>query len=270
MKYLSVSLLLLTCLLSVVSAYGQSCSNQLYTGAYIEDAIANPEDPTVGSVYLVLPNRAGAYRGDLFFTFAGCQSRNVGEVVGVRTNNTLSGQWSGVIDGTDQRGMFSGSLVGANSFEGDYTVDDGKQTIEVENCREYIISPFGTWFVLPVNEARDDDQLLAFSNQRVVWEPVLNAIVTQCGLIEVDSGNCHESTETVWQGTTFAFEAFIQIPSQVFSSNREYLLSCSQFDEQRNRLAFSNHSFVYEPTLVESESPTTAVLPSIHDLLLND
>lgn len=56
-----------------------------------EDIEANPEDPTLGFIHLNIPKGNGVFNGELFFTYVGCQSRNIGSVIGTRSNQSLNG-----------------------------------------------------------------------------------------------------------------------------------------------------------------------------------
>lgn len=126
----------------------------LYVGAYHEDQTANPEDPTSGTVYLNLPAN-GTFSGQMFFTYVGCQSSNVGMISGTRTQtgsvDSLSGTWNGTVDGTSQKGVFAGSWMAASkAIVGQYTVAGGKQAISIPNCIDYFIAPKGTFDLAPV------------------------------------------------------------------------------------------------------------------------
>jgi len=102
-------------------------TSHLYVGAYQEDAQANPEDPTSGVLYLNIPD-SGPFNGEMFFTYVGCQSSNIGNVTGTRAGLDLIGSWDGTLDETSQSGAFAGSWVPAQSyFTGTYKVAKGKQ-----------------------------------------------------------------------------------------------------------------------------------------------
>ena len=62
-----------------------------YIGYYQENPVTNPEDPVPGAVYLRLPAADGAFSGDMFFTYVGCQSSNLGRVSGRQSGLSLSG-----------------------------------------------------------------------------------------------------------------------------------------------------------------------------------
>src|ERR1700730_1147535 len=83
----------------------------LYVGYYQEDPVDNPEDPTIGAVYLNLPKAGGAFSGNMFFTYVGCQHTNVGTITGNLAGAHLQGTWTGTVDGTAQNGSFIGDRI---------------------------------------------------------------------------------------------------------------------------------------------------------------
>ena len=163
----------------------ESCPNELFIGYYLEDSFTNPEDPTPGSLHLTIPRTQGQFEGQLFFTYVGCQSQNIGEISGTKSFGpsnleVLNGQWSGVVDNTNQQGLFNGIRDSDGSFRGTYNVAAGKQKIEIQDCIEYYIAPNGTWSLFPILEESPDDQLLTVSEEKIEWTPVSGALITQC------------------------------------------------------------------------------------------
>ena len=135
MKYLA-GLLLVFCVFSTATQAENRKSFDVYHGAYFEDPASNPEDPTFGSISLVLPSDGGDFSGEMSFTFVGCQTQNIGRIEGTKTHNKLTGHWSGTVDQTKQSGAFTGTVQSEGFIAGDFTVDGGKQFNRVDGCIE--------------------------------------------------------------------------------------------------------------------------------------
>ena len=109
------------------------CAYDLYIGSYVEDAATNPEDPMPGAIHVSLPKDEGDFSGELFFTYIGCQSENIGSVTGTKDirnkKTTLNGMWQGTVDNRPQQGEFVGELNGKGNYTGTYTVAGGKQKL---------------------------------------------------------------------------------------------------------------------------------------------
>jgi len=262
-----VILAFILCAVLSRGALAQSCPNDLYIGYYLEDAVANPEDPLPGAIHLSLPKQNGAFSGELFFTYVGCQSRNIGTLSGQRSGTALSGNWRGTVDNTVQRGSFLGNLNQQGAYSGTYTVDGGKQNIVVEGCIDYFIAPFGTWFLFPIAEDSPDDELIEINDNQIRWTPVSGSSATQCQLIDLDDENCNEATQTLWQDIRLANERTLDIPLSFLVEGRKYAVSCTQFDSNGNSLAYSKTVFDYTRTSID---PNPVPLPPINFLLLED
>lgn len=150
----------------------------VYHGAYYEDAGTNPEDPTFGSINLVLPRENGAFAGEMSFTFVGCQTQSAGQIEGIKTDSSLSGRWSGAVDQTQQAGAFSGAVQADGKITGDYTVDGGKQYNVVGDCIEYFIAPKGTFtlttapaFVESAPDTQENDLVTVTCTDQITITP---------------------------------------------------------------------------------------------------
>ncbi len=238
------TLVTLICLAPAI-AWGQmACPSDLYVGYYLEDPLNNPEDPVPGSLFLNLPTDDGAFAGEMFFTYVGCQSQNIGTVAGMRLGTSLSGDWTGTVDGTSQSGSFSGSLQAPSTYTGQYTVDGGKQLIEVEDCTTYYIAAFGRWVLTSIDQPSPDDQLLSYADGRVSWDTLQDAIAVQCQLVDIAAATCGDPNAVLWQQLADATLGELTVPTDQLATDSEYALACGQFDDQLNQLAFSKVSFV--------------------------
>lgn len=222
-----------------------ACNNDLYVGYYIESPLTNPEDPVPGALFLNIPTADGPFSGDMFFTYVGCQSQNVGSISGQRQGNSLSGQWSGTVDGTSQSGSFNGARDPSGAYIGSYLVSAGKQYIEVTDCIEYFIAPNGAWALSPANETTPDDDLVQFADNQISWTQVAGAALVQCQLLDRDKASCGDPGAILWQRATPAASGPLDVPTSLLLGGTQYIASCSQFDSQLLPLAFSKSLFTY-------------------------
>lgn len=161
-----VKLFAALCILATATHAESVKSFDVYHGAYFEDPALNPEDPTFGSISMVLPTDGGAFSGEMSFTFVGCQTQNIGRIEGSKTHNKLSGTWSGKVDQTNQSGKFGGTVQPGGFIAGDFTVDAGKQFNRVAGCIEYYIAPKGTFYLMAAPKVKDGEPL-AYENDLV-------------------------------------------------------------------------------------------------------
>lgn len=219
-----------------------------YIGYYQEDPLTNPEDPVPGSIYLQLPSGDGAFSGEMFFTYIGCQSSNVGSVTGTKKDTSLTGSWSGTVDGVAQSGTFAGSHdAAANFYTGTYTNANGKQHRDLEPCIEYYIAPKGTWalFSIESNVPADFDISLAKNSAR--WTPVPAAqgyLVTafDAALLKSTKGNA-----IVWQSLLDADAARASLTDAHLTAGKEYVISIAAIGPKARHVAFGSKRFVATP-----------------------
>jgi hypothetical protein len=103
-------------------------SSTLYFGHYDEDSTADPNDPTPGIIYIYLPDTDATFNGEFFFSYVGCVgSQDTGLITAAKTGNSLSGTWSGDVDGTVSSGNFSATTVMGEVYTGSWTRNGGSQ-----------------------------------------------------------------------------------------------------------------------------------------------
>jgi hypothetical protein len=124
----------------------------LMVGYYQEDASTNPEDPMPGTFYMNLPVGSGSYNGQMYYTYVGCQSENVGTISGHKNGDgDISGTWGGTVDGHTVGGPYEGIYNASTGlYEGTYANAGGKLDVEVEDCIQYFVAPNGTYKLFPV------------------------------------------------------------------------------------------------------------------------
>jgi|GEM_PF-1811291 hypothetical protein len=151
---------------------GSTTAPETYTGYYIESSESNPEDPTAGALFLCLPSE-GNFSGQFLFSYVGCSDGiDVGTVTGTKTQDSLSGSWTGTVDGFSIGGGFDGaSSEGGDVYSGTWTNSGGKQLINANGC-QYYVAAYGSWTLYS-----KDRQDFAFSIQddTFSWDQVPNA-----------------------------------------------------------------------------------------------
>ncbi|MDF3019123.1 MAG: hypothetical protein K0Q92_426 [Steroidobacteraceae bacterium] len=242
-----VSIIALWCALAMTQAFAQDAPTPggAYIGYYQESPVTNPEDPVPGAIYLRLPATDGAFSGDMYFTYVGCQSSNVGSVSGRKSGAALSGNWSGSVDDSAQRGAFTGSFDAANGFyTGTYDNAGGKQHRDLSPCIEYYIAPGGTWALFPVERNHPAGFEIRVTPNAARW-----ARNPQAGgsLVTIFDAAMLASA----QGNAIVSQTLLDSDSHIFSLSqvtlvrgREYVLSVAVIDASAERLAFGSRRFV--------------------------
>ena len=179
----------------------------LYVGYYYEDPVDNPEDTTLGTVFLNLPDGNSDFKGNMSFSYVGCQTENVGTVAGLKTDKTLTGSWTGTLDAIAEGGSYKGVYESTqNSYSGTYTVTGGKKFREVPNCIRYYIAAYGTWQLFPLNSTSSGDdpaaQGIAISGTNVTWFPPSGTTNSLVSLIDQERALRNENQAVIVQSFT--------------------------------------------------------------------
>jgi hypothetical protein len=216
-----------------------------YIGYYQENPATNPEDPVPGAIYLRLPPGDDAFSGEMFFTYIGCQSSNVGSVSGRKAGASLSGSWSGTVDDRPQRGTFTGSYDAANGFySGTYTNAGGKQHRDLNPCIEYFIAPDGAWALFPVERNIPAGFEIRVTGNAVRWLRQAGAegsLVTifDAALLAAPQGNA-----IVWQTVLEADDHMTSLSDVRLVRGKEYVMSVVVLGDTAQRLAVGSRRFV--------------------------
>jgi len=207
-----------------VSALGLDVA--LYVGYYAEDPITNPEDPTVGALFFALPPGEGNFGGAMFFTFAGCQTNNVGSIAGTKSGSGIVGSWSGVIDAISQSGSFTGaSGSGLGAFSGSYTVTGGKQFVNVPGCIQYYVAPQGTWQAMPVGTGLPSTFALSVAGTSVTWTNPPGTALAWISVIDEDEATAGISTALKYQTTSPGATPFNLATVGGLTASRTYVVT---------------------------------------------
>jgi hypothetical protein len=215
-----------------------------YIGYYQENPATNPEDPVPGAIYLRLPAADAAFSGDMFFTYVGCQSSNVGSVSGRKAGIALSGNWSGTVDDRPQRGAFTGSYDTAEGFySGTYTNAGGKQHRDLSPCIEYFIGPDGEWALFPIERNLPADFEIRVTANAVRWIRQDGTEGTLVTIFDATTLAAPQGNAIVWQ-TLLDSEAHMTSLRDVrLVSGREYVVSVASLGHSAERVAFGSRRF---------------------------
>jgi hypothetical protein len=216
-----------------------------YIGFYLENPRTNPEDPVPGSLYLRLPAGNDAFSGEMFFTYVGCQSSNVGNIAGRKAGASLSGNWSGTVDGLAQRGTFTGSYDTASGhYMGTYTNAGGKQHRDLNPCIEYYIAPDGSWALFPIERTLPAGFEIRVTPNAVRWtsqDQAEGSLVTifDAAMLAAPQGNA-----IVWQTLVDSDAHMTSLGDVRLVRGKEYVVSVAVLGEAADRLAFGSRRFV--------------------------
>lgn len=210
----------------------------LYLGYYVEDPSTNPEDPTVGAFSLNLPAGNDRFSGAMFFTYEGCQTRNVGIVSGNKSGFEVSGRFAGTVDGTSQAGSYSGVYDEAQKrYAGFYTMDGGKQFIDRSPCVQYFIAPRGGFEMFPEQTSTPANFNASVNGNSITWTGLQGAVAY---LIYIYNPAPGLNDPIVWQ--TIGIGTSLSYPVALSSGNR-YLAAILAVNNQGQRLGFTSTSF---------------------------
>lgn len=216
----------------------------LFVGYYQEDPIDNPEDPTVGGLYLNLPSSDGAFSGNMYFTYFGCQSENVGRASGVKTDQSLSGNWSGTIDGSPQSGAFNVTYGAAGAFyTGTYTNSGGKQFRDLSPCIRYTIASKGTWEMFAVGQNVPGTFQVNVVGTRASWTRPTGASFTHVSFLDADVA-ATSSGGNAFKQQLFTSGSSVDLPTSSLISGRQYIVSVTITGVNRQLIAFGSKQFV--------------------------
>lgn len=238
--------------IAIVTSTGANAADKaapggLYVGYYMEDPIANPEDPTPGAFVLSLPENDASFSGAMFFTFVGCQHSNVGNVTGSKSGYSLSGTWSGTVDASMQSGPYKGTYdPGTGSYKGVYTVSGGKQFKKIEGCIQYYIGPHGTWEMFPVEQNQPASFKVNVSPTRISWAAVPNAAMTLVYVLDPAVAKAGAGNPVLFQTIVMGKTASLNVAGvgARVTKGKEYVIATLVNDGQGRRVAFGTKRFV--------------------------
>jgi hypothetical protein len=224
----------------------------LYVGYYQEDPTNNPEDPVPGAIYLNLPEGNNTFSGNMFFTYVGCQSSNVGTVSGDKLDLDLSGKWTGTVDNTAQEGGYVGKFsTSLNIYQGSYTVKNGKQRIDIPNCIKYDIAAFGTWQLFALEQTYSSTGsgsatgligVVVDNGNRIQWSPPDS---TQASFVSVMDAAlaAANANAIVWQSYYYDGTRAATVPAGLLTAGREYIALAAGLTASGERTYFSSKRF---------------------------
>jgi len=218
-----------------------------YIGYYQENPATNPEDPVPGAIYLRLPAADAEFSGEMFFTYVGCQSSNLGTVSGRKSGNRLSANWSGTVDDSAQRGTFTGAYNAANGhYTGTYTVAGGKQHRDLSPCIEYYIAPDGSWALFPVERNLPAGFDIRVTPNAVRWARQQGAEGSLVSIFDAATLASPQGNAIVWQTILEADDSMTSLGDVQLVSGREYVVAVVVLGETAERIAYGSRRFVAE------------------------
>lgn len=220
----------------------------IYVGYYREDAATNPEDPTVGALYLNLPTADSDFAGSMSFTYVGCQSFNVGAIRGNKSGLDLVGTWSGSVDGRPQNGQYTGRFnTEQAAYQGTYTNSGGKQFVDVQGCIQYFIGPNGTWELFSIGQTVSSAPTatgVIIEGNQITWYPPAGSVASMLSIIDQSIAASGGANAIVWQNLYNAGIATASVPPAVtLERGRQYVLSAGSLSADGARNYFSSTSF---------------------------
>lgn len=225
-------------------ANSSSAQDSVYLGYYQEDPATNPEDPTMGSVYLNLPTSDSAFSGTMYFTYLGCQSHNLGTISGTKAGASLKGNWSGSIDGTKQSGTFAGTYSAAQSvYAGTFTVAGGKQRIDIPSCISYYIAPKGTFELFAIGKQVPSSFSVSIDDNTVSWTPPSGAMMTLVYVLDPTIAQSGHGNATVWQTLVLGPQGSANLSDAGLTSGHAYVIAVGASDSRFHRLSFASSRF---------------------------
>lgn len=216
----------------------------LYLGYYQEDPLTNPEDPMPGAYVLNLPENDAAFNGDMFFTFVGCQTSNVGKVKGLKTGNELSGDWAGLIDNSPQTGPYSGTYNPAlGSYKGVYANSGGKQFKDIKGCIRYFIAPNGSWEMFPAEKSQPATFKIAVSASMASWPGLPNAAMVLVYVIDPSLTKSGAGNPVKFQTVLPGPVASFNLAAAGLSKGKEYIVAALVNNGKFQRIGFTSKRF---------------------------
>ena len=224
----------------------QASSDGLHVGYYQEDPATNPEDPTMGSVFLSLPGGDSSFSGSMFFTFVGCQHESLGAVAGTKAGEALKGTWSGAVDDTQQKGAFEGAWSATlGGYAGAYTVAGGKQHVAIADCIDYFIAPRGTWELLPVGTSVPASFAIAVDGTMLHWTPPPGVAMTLVYVLDPALAKAGAPHAAAWQTLLFgAGKRAADLRLAHMKPGHTYVVAVSMADGSAKHVGFASKAVV--------------------------
>lgn len=219
-------------------------TESLYVGFYQEDPIDNPEDPTMGALYLKLPVGGGDFSGNMFFTYVGCQTSNVGTITGMKLAEQLRGTWTGTTDGTAQHGDFAGTRVTAkDAYAGTYSVAGGKQHIAIPDCIQYYIASKGTFELFVAGASEPATFSISVHDKLVSWTSQTGAFMTMVSVMDPELARAGGNA-TLWQTLVIDGRNSANLNGVKLLKGHSYLATVGAVDQSFKRISFGSIGFV--------------------------
>ena len=191
---------------------------KLYVGYYVEDAVNNPEDPTIGNLMVKIPSGDGTFAGLMPFSYLGCiAGADVGRVSGTRSGVSLNGTWSGTVDNVAVGGTYQGTHTpSSDTFSGNYTNTGGKVRFGTGACFGFVVAT-GTWKIFGTTTSEPSTFVAtatAGNTPTISWPSAGAGTRYGVRVFDEDCLNVNPSNAACFNGEAFTNGTTIQFPAQ--------------------------------------------------------
>ena len=195
---------------------------KLYVGYYVEDAVNNPEDPTIGSLMVKAPSNDGPFAGLMPFSYLGCiAGADIGGVSGTRSGVSFDGAWTGTVDNVPVGGTYQGTYApSSDTFSGNYTNAGGKVPFGTGGCSGFVAAN-GTWKIFGTTASEPPTFVAtatAGNTPTISWPSAGAAIRYDVRVFDEDCLNVNPSNAACFNGEAFTNGTNIQFPAQFQSA----------------------------------------------------
>ena len=209
-----------------------SGAETLYIGYYTE--VDDPNDPTLGVLYMFLPDNDTSFIGKFFFSYAGCDGfYDIGNLNGNKTAATFSGKWDGNVDGLNIAGDFSGAYDAASfSYKGNWQKDGG---YKVTSCHtiagdgEFAIYQVGKGAINVSTDNAVQKPTISWSNDNNFSTLQIDVYDKACLAANETFSDCHMWETYASSGTTSGSVQYGQlggnVPAKALVSGKEYVIT---------------------------------------------
>lgn len=227
-----------------------------YFGYYVETD--DNKDPTVGALYLDIPNKEGDVKGRMSFQYVDCQRTNALEIKAKKATREINfGTASGTIDSVSSQvpnNIVNFSFIGdyknsTMTYNGKYNLLDGATTNRVEtDCNpdfSYTLSPKGNWTVYPITQKFPDNFTVNINSDVLSWTNApSNASTALISIIDPTALGTSSSNGFVFQ--RLIKPVVLQSTSiAALSDGKQYIALIQLFDANNNIVAFQTRAFTH-------------------------
>lgn len=216
----------------------------LYVGYYHQDRLSNSAEPLPGAFVLTLPEDDAAFRGAMFFTFAGGRDRNAAALKGLKAGTALSGSWSGDIGGSAQSGPYQGTYdQDTGAYKGLYGNAGDKQHKTVDDGISHYIAPHGSWEMFPVEHGQPGDFYVGVANGTLSWSAMPGMARTLVYVVDLGLAQAGADNPIAYQTVLAGALTRFALRDATLVKGRDYLAVTMVSNGRAQRVAFASTRF---------------------------